>query len=86
MILSLNVLLSYIDWKIMTESFLGILISAMAISTLMLSIQAVEKGYRNAGKYSLTQNEFEIINSANLNSESNLNLLKNDIDNLPQSY
>ena len=70
----------------MTESFLGILISAMAISTLMLSIQTVEKAYRNAGKYSLTQNEFEIINSANLNSESNLNLLKNDIENLPQSY
>jgi len=70
----------------MIESFIGILISAMAISTLMLSIQTVEKSYRNAGKYSLTQNEFEIINSANLNSESNLNLLKNDIDNLPQSY
>ena len=70
----------------MTESFLGILISAMAISTLMLSIQAVEKGYRNAGKYSLTQNEFEIIKSASLNSESNLNLLKNDLENLPQSY
>ena len=70
----------------MTESFLGILISAMAISTLMLSIQAVEKGYRNAGKYSLTQNEFEIIKSANLNSEYNLNILKNDLENLPQSY
>ena len=70
----------------MTESFLGILISAMAISTLMLSIQAVEKAYRNAGKYSLTNKEFEIIKSANLNSETNLNLLKNDLDNLPQSY
>ena len=70
----------------MTESFLGILISAMAVSTLMLSIQTVEKAYRNAGKYSLTNNEFEIIKSANLNSESNLNLLKNDLDNLPQSY
>ena len=70
----------------MTESFLGILISAMAISTLMLSIQAVEKAYRNSGKYSLSNKEFEIIKSANLNSEANLNLLKNDLDNLPQSY
>ena len=70
----------------MIESFIGILISAMAISTLMLSIQTVEKAYRNAGKYSLTKNEYEIIKSANLNSESNLNLIKNDVDNLPQSY
>ena len=70
----------------MTESFLGILISAMAISTLMLSIQSVEKAYRNAGKYSINSNEYEIIKSANLNSQSNLNLLKSDLDNLPQSY
>ena len=70
----------------MTESFLGILISAMAISSLMLSIQAIEKSYRNAGKHSLTQNELEIINSAGLNSDSNINLIKSDLLSLPKEF
>ena len=70
----------------MMESFLGIMIAAISISTLMLSIQSMEKSYRNAGKHSLTQQEQEIINSAGIYSESNLNLLKGDIDSLPQSY
>ena len=58
----------------------------MAISSLMLSIQSIEKSYRKAGKHSLTQSEIEIINSAGLNSTTNINLLKGDIDNLPQSF
>ena len=70
----------------MTESFLGVMIAAMAISSLMLSIQSMEKSYRKAGKHSLTQHELEIINSAGLNSATNINLLKGDIDNLPQSF
>tara|TARA_B100001250_G_C19570648_1_gene687507 strand:- start:253 stop:465 length:213 start_codon:yes stop_codon:yes gene_type:complete len=70
----------------MLESFLGILIAAISISSLMLSIQSMEKSYRNAGKQPLTQKEYEIINSAGLNSESNLNLLNGDLENLPQSY
>ncbi len=70
----------------MTESFLGILISAMAISTLMLSIQSIEKAYRKAGKHSLTKQEIEIIRSAGLNTETNFILLKTDIDNLPQKF
>ncbi len=70
----------------MIESFIGLTIAAVAISTLMLSIQSMEKSYRNAGKYSLTQQDLEIINSAGLNSPSNLNLLKGDIENLPQSF
>tara|TARA_E500000331_G_C17126562_1_gene656301 strand:+ start:694 stop:906 length:213 start_codon:yes stop_codon:yes gene_type:complete len=70
----------------MTESFLGIMISAMAISSLMLSIQAIEKSYRNAGKHSITLSEFEIINSAGLNSESNINLIKSDLESLPKEY
>ena len=68
------------------ESFLGVLIAAISISSLMLSIQSIEKSYRNAGKQSLTQQELEMINSAGLISESNLNLLNGDIENLPQSY
>ena len=52
----------------------------------MLSIQSIEKSYNNAGKYSLTQQELKIINSAGLNSESILSNLKEDIDNLPQAF
>tara|TARA_B100000579_G_C22716784_1_gene797290 strand:- start:709 stop:921 length:213 start_codon:yes stop_codon:yes gene_type:complete len=70
----------------MIESFLGILIAAVSTSSLILSIQSIEKSIRNAGKHSLTQIEYEIINSAGLYSESNLNLIKGDIDSLPQSF
>tara|TARA_B100000965_G_scaffold322081_1_gene283528 strand:- start:312 stop:524 length:213 start_codon:yes stop_codon:yes gene_type:complete len=70
----------------MTESFLGVIIASIGISTLMLSIQSIQKSYNNAGKYSLTQQELKIINSAGLNSESNLNIIKEDIDNLPQAF
>ena len=70
----------------MLESFLGVLIAAISISSLMLSIQSMEKSYRNAGKQSLSQQELEIINSAGLNSVSNINLINIDLDNLPQSY
>ena len=70
----------------MVESFLGIMIASIAISSLMLSIQSIEKSFKNAGKYSLTQNELKIINSAGLKSESNIKLIKEDIDNLPQTY
>ena len=70
----------------MIESFLGVMIASIGISTLMLSIQSIEKSYNNAGKYSLTQQELKIINSAGLNSESILSNLKEDIDNLPQAF
>ena len=70
----------------MIESFLGVVIASIGVSTLVLSIQSMEKSYRNAGKYSLTQQELKTINSAGLNSESNLNALKEDIDNLAQAF
>jgi len=70
----------------MLESFIGIMIAAMSISSLMLSIQSIEKSFTNAGKQSLTQKELEIINTAGLNTESNINLLKSDIESLPQKY
>tara|TARA_E500000331_G_C17020625_1_gene610606 strand:- start:461 stop:673 length:213 start_codon:yes stop_codon:yes gene_type:complete len=70
----------------MTESFIGLMIAAIATSSLMLAIKSMEKSYRNAGKYSLTQQELIIINNAGLNSQSNINLLKEDIQNLPQSF
>ena len=62
------------------------MIAAIATSSLMLAIKSMEKSYRNAGKHSLTEQELKIINSAGLNSVSNLNLLNIDLDNLPQSY
>ena len=70
----------------MIESFLGILIAALSVSSLMLSIQSIENSISNAGKHSLTQEEYKIINSAGLYSESNINLIEGDIDSLPQSF
>ena len=70
----------------MIESILGIFIASLSVSSLMLSIQSIEKSISNAGRHSLTQKEYEIINSAGLYSESNLNLIKEDIDSLPQSF
>ena len=70
----------------MTESFIGLMIAAIATSSLMLSIKYMERSYRNAGKYSLTQQELIIIKNAGLNSQSNINVLKEDINNLPQSF
>mgnify|MGYP001030130206 FL=1 len=70
----------------MTESLIGLMIASIAISSLMLAIQSMEKSYRNAGKYSITQQELLIINNAGLNSQYNIKLLKEDINNLPQSF
>ena len=70
----------------MTESFLGVMIAAIAISSLMISIQSIETSYRKAGKHSITEQELEIINSAGLINESNIKILKEDIESLPQYY
>ncbi len=58
----------------------------MAISTLMLSIQSIEKAFRKASKHSLTKQEIEIITSARLNTDTNFILLKTDIENLPKKF
>ena len=70
----------------MITSFIGIIISAIAMSALVLSIQSIEKSFRRAGKHSLTTNEIEIIRKAGLNSDDNIILLKKDIENLPKEY
>ncbi|AIQ97331.1 hypothetical protein EW15_1239 [Prochlorococcus sp. MIT 0801] len=58
----------------------------MAMTALILSIQSIEKSYRRAGKHSLTKYEIDIINTAGLNTDENINLLKKDIENLPKEY
>ena len=68
----------------MIEALIGTIIMAISVSSLLFSIEALEKSFTKAGKYPLTNNEKEIINSAGLNNDRNLNILKNDIDNLPQ--
>tara|TARA_B100000965_G_C19175183_1_gene576395 strand:+ start:79 stop:291 length:213 start_codon:yes stop_codon:yes gene_type:complete len=70
----------------MTESFVGLIIAAMAISSLMLSIKSIETSFKNAGRHSLTKYELEILNSVGMNTEQNINILKNDIQNIPQKY
>ncbi len=68
----------------MADALVGLLISAFAMSSFLLSIEAVEKSFRNAGKYSLTKYELDILNSAGLNTEENINKLMTDIESLPQ--
>ncbi len=68
----------------MIESLIGTFIIAITVTSFIFSIEVIEKSFRKAGKYSLTNTEMEIINEAGLNNEQNLNLLKNDIENLPQ--
>ena len=60
------------------------MIMAITVSSLLFSIEVLEKSFRKSGRYPLTNSEMDIINNAGLNNEQNLNLLKNDIDNLPQ--
>ena len=68
----------------MSSALVGMIISAIVTTAFMLSIKAVEKSIRNAGKYPLTNEEIELLNSAGLNTKSNINLIKSDLDNLPQ--
>ncbi len=63
---------------------MGMIISSMTITAFILSIGALERSMRNAGKYPLTQEEIKLLTSAGLNTESNRNLLSSDLENLPQ--
>ena len=68
----------------MASALIGMIISSIVISSFLLSISAMEKSIRKAGKYSLNQEEINILNSAGLNTDSNRNLLKSDLENIPQ--
>ena len=70
----------------MASSIIGSLIAIMATSALALAINVLESSYRNAVRYPLTLNEIKLLQSANLYTEENKQLLKNDLENLPQSY
>tara|TARA_B100001250_G_scaffold412735_1_gene444760 strand:- start:1616 stop:1828 length:213 start_codon:yes stop_codon:yes gene_type:complete len=70
----------------MAEALAGLIIAAISISSLILSIESIEKSFRNAGRHSITKNEVEVISSAGINTEQNINTLKNDIKSLPQKY
>ena len=69
----------------MVETLIGTMILAISVSSLIFSIEAIEKSFRKSGKYPLTNSEMEIINDAGLNNEQNLNRLRNDIESLPQT-
>ncbi|PYE01076.1 hypothetical protein [Prochlorococcus marinus] len=68
----------------MVEAIIGTMIMVITVSSFLFSIEAIEKSFRKAVKYPLTNSEMEIINGAGLNNAENLSLIKNDIDNLPQ--
>ena len=61
----------------MASAILGSLIAIMATSALALAINVLESSYRNAVRYPLTLNEIKLLQSANLYTEENKQLLKN---------
>jgi len=70
----------------MASALMGMIISSMTITAFILSITAIERSMRNAGKYPLTKEEINLLDSAGLNTESNRNLLKSDLENIPQKF
>tara|TARA_Y100001968_G_C19387708_1_gene733788 strand:+ start:477 stop:689 length:213 start_codon:yes stop_codon:yes gene_type:complete len=69
----------------MASSIVGLLITTIAFSGLVLSYQYVEESYRKAARYPLNKNELDILQSAGLNSEDNIQALNLDLKSMPQN-
>ena len=72
------------DWSIMSQAIFGLLISVLTTSGLVLGVEYIEKSYRNSGRYKMNYNELKILQSAGLNSSSNINSLNEDLKSMPQ--
>ena len=69
----------------MVSSIVGLLISTMAFSGLVLSYEYIQNTYKNSARYSLNKNEIDILQSAGLNNINNIQLLNNDLKSMPQT-
>ncbi len=69
----------------MASSIVGLLITTLAFSGLVLSYQYVEETYSKAARYPLNQNELDILQSAGLSSDDNIQALNLDLKSLPQN-
>ena len=68
----------------MTQAIFGLLISVLTTSGLVLGVEYIEKSYRNSGRHKMNYNELKILQSAGLNSSSNINSLNEDLKSMPQ--
>ena len=68
----------------MSQAIFGLLISVLTTSGLVLGVEYIEKSYRNSGRYKMNYNELKILQSAGLNSSSNINSLNEDLKSMPQ--
>ena len=70
----------------MIASIVGSIIAALATSALVMTIESIEKTYSNAGRYPLKIQEKQLLINAQINTEENLNNLRDDLRLLPQNY
>ena len=68
----------------MSQAIFGLLISVLTTSGLVLGVEYIEKSFRNSGRYKMNYNELKILQSAGLNSYSNINSLNEDLNSMPQ--
>ena len=69
----------------MASSILGLLITTLAFSGLVLSYEYIEGTYRNAIRYPLNKNELDLLQSAGLKNSINIQSLNLDLKSLPQT-
>ena len=68
----------------MFDAILGLIIAVLATSGLVLGVNFVEQSFRSSGRYKLTSNELQILQSAGLSTKSNINNLNEDLQSMPQ--
>ena len=68
----------------MASAILGGIIAALTTTGLVVAIESVERAFRSAGRYPLNNNEIKILQSAGLNSESNIIKLNTELKLMPQ--
>ena len=68
----------------MAEAIVGLLISVLATTGLVLGVNFIEQSFRNSGRYKLTTNELKILQSAGLSSPNKVYSLNQDLKSMPQ--
>jgi len=70
----------------MAPAILGSIIALFCTSALTLAVDSIERVFRNAGRYPLQKFEIEMIKSAGLYSQININSLNEEFQSYPQTY
>ena len=70
----------------MVASFVGMIIAALATSSLLLAVESLEKTYNNAGRYPLKDAEKKLLINANLSTDENINTIQTTLQTIPRNY